>query len=138
MTIRHYHETSPLNIAVMTTEQWYKVMLEDQVLKIPTNENTPSTCITIRVEELSPQTDWKATWSIARAKGLDSELTAFIFKLLHCLLPTQDRVSRIVRKQNLNTGLCPLCHAEVEEPQHAFYSCPYSSMLDWHYFATFN
>ena len=93
----------------------------------PTIENTPSTLIPVRVEELSPQTDWQATWSTARTKGLDSELTSFIFKLLHCLLPTQDRVSRITRNQNQNIGLCQLCHAEVEDPQHAFFSCPYSS-----------
>ena len=126
-TIKHYHETSPLNITVMTTKQWYKVLLEDQVLMTPTNENTPSSLIPVRAEDLSPQTDWPATWSLARTKGLDSELTSFIFKLLHCLLPTQDRVSRFTRNQNQKNGLCLLCHAEIEDPQHAFFSCPYST-----------
>ena len=43
------------------------------------------------------------------------------FKLLHCLLPTQDRIIN-----SENPGLCQLCHAEVEDPPHAFFYCPYS------------
>ena len=125
-TIKHYQETSPLNIAVMTTKQWYQVMLEDQVLMTPTDENTSPALVPVRVESLSPLTDWSTTWNLARTKGLGSDLTAFLFKLLHHLLPTQDRVSRLTRTQSQNTGLCQLCHAEIEDQSHAFFSCPYS------------
>ena len=93
-TIKHYFETSPLNINVMTTMQWYRVLLEDQVLKSPANESSPSTLIPCRVERLHPATDWPTTWSLARTRGLGSELTTFIFRLLHQLLPTKDRVSK--------------------------------------------
>ena len=126
-TIKHYHETSPLNIAVMTTKQWYKVLLEDKVLMTSTNETLPRSLIPARVEALSPLTDWSTTWTLARTRGLGSDLTAILFKILHQLLPTQDRVSRLTRNQTQNTGLCQLCYAEVEDQKHAFFSCPYSS-----------
>ena len=124
-TIKHYHETSPMNIAVMTIKEWYRVLLDDQVL-MNNNGNMASSLVPVRVEELSTETDWAVTWSLARLKGLDSDLTAFLFKLLHCLLPSQDRVSRITRIQTQNIGLCLLCHTEVEDLQHAFFSCRHS------------
>ena len=39
-TIRHYQESSPMNINVMTTKQWYCALLEDNVLKTETDENS--------------------------------------------------------------------------------------------------
>ena len=48
-------------------------------------------------------------------QGLESDLSSFLFKLLHKLLPTQDRVSRIVRAEAQILGLCQLCHREVED-----------------------
>ena len=60
--------------------------------------------------------------------GLESDLSSFLFKLLHKLLPTQDRVSRIVRAEAEFLGLCQLCHREVEETYHAFFSCPHSRL----------
>ena len=90
----------------------------------PPNENSPASLIPVRVELLSPQTDWPVTWELARTRGLGSELTGFLFKLLHHLLPTQDRVARMTRGHNM--GLCPLCQIEVEDLNHAFFSCPHS------------
>ena len=125
-TLKHYHETSPMNIAVMSIKQWYKVLLDDQVLMNPTIGDMAPSLVPVRVEELSPEIDWDITWRMSRMKGLDSELTAFIFKLLHCLLPSQDRVSRITRNQTQNIGLCLLCQTEVEDLPHAFFSCRHS------------
>ena len=34
-TIQHYHLNSPLNVGVITTRQWYRILLEDQVLQSP-------------------------------------------------------------------------------------------------------
>ena len=94
-TIRHYHEHSPLNISLMTIKQWYSVLMEDNVLMSPPNEDTPRSLLPIRAETLSPSTDWPNSWRLSRMQGLESDLSSFLFKLLHKLLPTQDRVSRI-------------------------------------------
>ena len=126
-TIQHYHLNSPLNVGVMTTRQWYRILLEDQVLQSPATDQSPAKIISLRVENLSPETDWPLTWSLARTQGLDSELTSFLFKLLHGLLPTQDRVTRF-GLAGPNQGVCQLCLLEVEDQVHAFFSCP-KSML---------
>ena len=122
-TIKHYKDNSPLNITVMTTKQWYQALMEDQVLMSPANDDSPATLLPVRVELLHPSTDWTSTWSLSRTKGLSSDLTAFLFRLLHQLLPTQDRVSRLVGGQNEHTGRCSLCLQEVEDQVHAFFTC---------------
>ena len=125
-TIRHYHEHSPLNISLMTIKQWYSVLMEDKVLMSPPNEDTPRSLLPIRAETLSPSTDWPNSWRLSRMQGLESDLSSFLFKLLHKLLPTQDRVSRIVRAEAQILGLCQLCHREVEDTSHAFFSCSHN------------
>ena len=127
-TIKHYKENCPLNIAVMSTKQWYQVLLEDEVLMAPTNETSPQTLLPVRVETLHPSNDWNQTWILARTKGLGSDLTSFLFRLLHYLLPTQDRVSRMVGVQTQLPGVCTLCHTEAEDQIHAFFTCQKSSV----------
>ena len=122
-TIKHYKDNSTLNISVMTTKQWYQVLLDDQVLMSPADEDSPATLLPVRAELLHPSTDWACTWTLSRTKGLGSDLTAFLFRLLHQLLPTQDRVSRLVGGQDEHPGRCSLCHQEVEDQIHAFFTC---------------
>ena len=118
-TIKHYQDTCPLNISVMTTKQWYRVLLEDRVLMHPGADGAPPVLLPVRVEQLVPEQDWPATWSLSKTKGLSSEQTAFIFKLLHQLLPTQDRLNRITNEPSL----CKICHAATEDLYHALFTC---------------
>ena len=66
-----------------------------------------------------PDQDWPATWNISRTKGLTSDQTAFLFKLLHQLLPTRERISRITNEQ----GLCRICGHDSEDLLHALFMC---------------
>jgi hypothetical protein len=127
-TIRHYQENCPLNIATMTTKQWYRVLIEDQVLMSPAADNQTPSLIPSRVESLHPSTDWSETWRLARVQGLGSDLTGFLFKLVHCLLPTQDRVSRFGGVADQNHGLCHFCPDDVETPLHAFFQCQHNML----------
>ena len=79
----------------MTTKQWYRALLEDQVLISPETDHSPATLLPCIVELPHTSTDWSCTWTLARSKGVGSDLTSFLFKLLHQLLPTKDRTSRI-------------------------------------------
>ena len=131
-TIQHYHETSPLNISVMTIKQWYSVLMEDRLLMSPATENTPQLLLPVRAEALTPTNDWTNSWRLARIKGVDSVLSAFLFKLLHRLLPTKDRVSRLRGEE----GICYLCNEEIEDLSHAFFTCSHSrvaglALLGW-------
>ena len=61
--------------------------------------------ISTRVEQANPLTDWEKTWRLARLQGLGSEHTSFLFKLLHQILPTQERLHRTKNEAS------PLCKA---------------------------
>ena len=130
-TIKHYNDTTPLNISTMTTRQWYRILLEDKVLMHQAG-GTPPVLQPVRVELLRPDQDWTATWPMLRSKGLSSEQTTFMFKFLHQLLPTQDRLNRITNEP----GICKLCRVSPEDLNHAFFSCPSSKtvadlLLSW-------
>ena len=100
--IKKVKSESSLMVGAMTERQWYKQLLEENV----TMEETDSGEIRFkgcRVELASPETDWENCWRLARLPGLGPELSTFLFKLLHQILPTQERVSRT----NPATG--PMC-----------------------------
>ena len=124
--IRHYHTTSSLNITCMSTKDWYKTLLEDQILMTQPTEQAQSILIPTRVESVQPNNDWTETWRLARIHGLGSNLTSFLFKLLHCLLPTQDSVQKLGVTVDGQPGLCQLCHLESEDALHALVHCPHS------------
>ena len=126
--IRHYHLNSTMNISRMSTKEWYRVLLEDQLLMSQPTEDSPAKLLPIRAEILSPEQDWPEIWRLVRVQGLGSQLTTFLFKLLHCLLPTQDRVRRLGVAAEDQPGLCLLCHLEVEDPLHALFSCHLSQV----------
>ena len=50
--------------------------------------------ILCRVERASPGTDWENSWRLARLPGLGPDNIAFLFKLMHEILPTQELVAR--------------------------------------------
>ena len=99
-----------------SAKEWYRVLLEDQLLISQLTENTPAMLLPISVETLSPENEWPAIWRLARINGLGSQLTSFLFKLLHGLLPTQDRVHRLGVDAGDQPGLCQHCHEEAEDP----------------------
>ena len=74
-----------------------------------------------RAETRNPEHDWEATWHRARLPGLGSELMSFLFKVVHDLLPTQERVSRTSPAVN---GVCRMCPSnDTEDLEHALVSC---------------
>ena len=48
-----------------------------------------------------------------------------MFKLFHQLLPTQDKLSRLLNEP----ALCKTCHASPLDLLHAFFSCPSSKAV---------
>ena len=135
-TIRYYHENSPLNISVMSIKQWYTVLMEDKVLMSPATDSAPPLLLPVRAETIHPSADWPTAWRLVRIKGLESELSSFLFKLLHRLLPTQDRVARLGAAEGQTPGLCKLCKMDTEDILHSFFTCSHSrvaglGMLGW-------
>ena len=121
-TIRHYHVNSPLNISVLTTRQWYRLLMEDNVLFSPATESSPPSLIPIKVESLNPTNDWSSTWRIMRLKGMEAVHISFLFKMIHNILPTEERLKRL----NKGNGICNLCGRDSGNLTHSFFFCPWS------------
>ena len=106
-TIRNVKENTPLNVTTMTTADWYRVLVEQEVTMMePVNSNTKE-FIKSRAELVSVNTDWESCWRRARMKGLGSQATSFLWKLMHRLLPCEERLARILPNSSSNCKLCP-------------------------------
>jgi hypothetical protein len=70
------------------------LLVEQEITMVELADNQRE-YIKSRAELASPTTDWESSWRHARTKGIGSEATSFLWKLLHCLLPTEARLSRI-------------------------------------------
>ena len=128
-TIRQVHETSTLNVEKMTSGQWYTLLLEDNLTMMTQDEEMHRKYTPCRAELESPGNDWERTWKLARLKGLGLDKTTFLWRLIHRLLPTQDRVSRIRN----SSPTCQLCQENtVEDLHHAFFSCSFNSSAGFH------
>ena len=121
--IHHYKTLGSCNISTMSLKEWYVLLLEDKVLMSAATDASPSVLLPVRSETLHPDTNWAQVWQIGRTKGLGPELTSFQFKMIHCLLPTQERVARIGLNEG-NPGLCLHCRLDIETVPHSLIDCP--------------
>ena len=122
-TIKKVYIKSPLKLAKMTEAQWYHLLLEENVTK-EVNEEQGYSLKPCRAELTSMENDWETSWRRMRLKGLGSELVSFLFKLLHQLLVTQERLFRI---NQAATSLCKAagCPGDMNEDlEHALMQCP--------------
>ena len=108
----------------MTSRQWYTLLLEDNVTMETDSDEAARNYIPCKAEKLNPTIDWQRIWQLARLKGLDSNQTSFLWKLLHSLLPTLNRVNRINPK---TSPICQHCNNNlIEDLSHAFFGCSFN------------
>ena len=91
-TLREVSRNTPLSIVNMSLKQWYQLLLENNVTMREVDNCMKY--IPCRVELQHPNNDWELTWRRSRRPGLGSELSSFMFRLLHQLLPTTERLHR--------------------------------------------
>ena len=126
----HKLASSYSNIELSTIKTVYNFLILDllNVDPIPGQDDQDDRPLKpLRCEILSPNTDWKQTWRLARLKGLVSELTTFLLSLIWRILPTRVRLNKILPVQYPLTT-CMLCDkAGRPEPEtliHAMLECP--------------
>ena len=93
----------------------------------PETDSHPPSLLPLKCESRHPECNWSNAWKLIRTAGLTSELSSFLFKLLHNLLPTQERVRRLGVNREISRGLCYFCNTETENLEHAFFACSASS-----------
>ena len=119
-SIKWVKENTPLNVISINTAQWYRVLLEKEVTMVEMNDNSMEYTKS-RAELASPGTDWVTSWRRARMKGLGSEAISFLWKLLHRLLPTEQRLARILPNSAQTCKYCPT--PVTADLVHCFFSC---------------
>ena len=82
--------------------------------------------IPLACEVARPSNNWPEAWRRARLKGLGPELTSFLLKMMWGILPTRERLHKIMPKLYL-TNACPLCNQaggdQREDTGHALMDC---------------
>ena len=80
--IRKVHLTSHLDVATMSSSDWYHYLIKDNIT-MHTPEDSIKQYLPSRTELAWPAKDGDNTWRLARLKGLGPEVTTFLWKLLH-------------------------------------------------------
>ena len=119
--IKLVKEEGLLNICKMSSGTWYRVLLENNITMVSeTNSMIVKPC---RAELASPQVDWVHSWHLATLHGLSSENQTFLWKMLHNILPTQQRLHRMGMRNAISSN-CTSCSAEEPDTlAHALISC---------------
>ena len=118
--IRDIKKNSPLNPIHISVKDWYKVLVEKNVTRRDIDEEGRSELIPCKVEEKHPDIAWSESYRLCRLKGLNPSTKSFLFKLVHLLLPSKERV------HHLTPTASPLCCCESGQQEtyfHLFYDC---------------
>ena len=105
----------------MTVKEWYRVLLEKNVTKREIDEDGRMELIPCKTEQRNTQFEWSESYRLSRLKGLNPDTKSFLFKLLHQLLPSKERV------HHLTPTASPLCWCDSGQHEtytHLFYTCP--------------
>ena len=87
------------------------------------DDTSPRKYIPCRVERAGLGVDWETSWRLARLPGLGSGHTSFLFKLLHQILPTQERVARTSPAANSYCTDSRCSGDTTEDIQHSLVLC---------------
>ena len=124
-TIRSVKNEGLLRIATLSIGLWYKVLLENFVT-METDADGFTFKKRCKVESEYPDIDWDRTWSLACVPGLTSDNYTFLFKMVHNILPTQQRLHRIL--PSVTSPQCNLCETQsICSLSHALFTCSYNA-----------
>ena len=104
-TIRKF-EHNDKDPSILSIKEWSCLLTKDDLTLTPTDVNSIPQLIPIRPEVKHPEINWKSTWQRSRAPGIPSDLSSFLFKILHNLLPTQERQAKLGEAKDDKCNLC--------------------------------
>ena len=81
--------------------------------------------IPCKVQEREPDVFWSESYRISRLIGLSPEIKSFLFKMIHTLLPSKERIHHLTP---LTSPLCWCNTGEQETYIHLFFKCPKNNL----------
>ena len=121
--IKYVREKTPMNPVHMGIKQWYRLLLEKNVTRRVVDQEDRSELIPCKVEEKNQDVIWSEVYRCSRLRGLSPDSKSFLFKMIHLLLPSKERIN------HLSQNTSPLCwcnSGDVETYHHLFFSCEYN------------
>ena len=114
-----------LNVKSMTSGMWYRALLENHV----THESTDSRqkLRPCRAELKHPEIDWERVWKLAVTPGLPSQHLTFLWRMLHDLLPSQERLFRVKMPNNSSSSCTLFDQDALGNLEHSLLLCPYNN-----------
>ena len=95
-------------------------MLGTNLTKRELNQEDTLKLVPCKVAEKNPEVPWPMVYKCVRLKGISPDSKSFLFKLIHLLLPSRERVHHL--SQN-NSPLCWCNTGATETYQHLFLGC---------------
>ena len=118
--IRWVMDNTSYDVYTMSTAQWYRIILERDVIieNYVQNREIYKMC---KAETTCSEAKWEQVWRRARLKGLGGEVTSLLWKILHLILPTENRVARIIKNSSDKCRLSP--NRQTGSLKHTFFDC---------------
>ena len=92
--IKKAKNDTPLNIINMKEKDWVRYLTEEYITMTsdPAGQQHYTPC---KVEIAEPNADWTSCWAACRQPGVPPDLASFLWRLLHKLLSTQEKLHRM-------------------------------------------
>ena len=105
--IKYVKDKTPLNPINMSTKEWYKLLLEQNMTKREVDQEGRLELIPCKVEERHPEVFWSETYRISRLRGLSPGTKSFLFWLVnvHTLLPSKERLHHLSQEVSPCAGV---------------------------------
>ena len=122
-------------IESMSSKQWYDYLIDILILKQQVEQPDGTSLLEplkCKSEQLWPSLEWPIIWKRARMPGLSNDSRSFLFKLLHNILPTQERLFRITR--TTFSDVCVCCDSGLTDNvwNHSFTACSHTlPAMNW-------
>ena len=128
--IKHVKDEGLLRLSNMSLGMWYKVLYEKYVAN-EEDDNEFTFPVISRTERLHPNLQWETIWPLSSSPGLDSGDSSFLFRMLHNLLTTQERLNRVLSHTVTNPN-CTHCTLDVIGDQiHSLVLCPFNNGIGY-------
>ena len=89
-------DKTPLNPINMSMKEWYRFLLETKMTKREVIEgDNMLELVPCKVEEKNPEVQWPMVYRCIRLKGISPDSKSFLFKLVHMLLPSRERLNHL-------------------------------------------
>ena len=88
--------------------------------------NGEQSLVPCRIEQKFSDKVWERIWSNAKVQGLPSEFSSFVWRMIHDLLPTKQRLFRL-QITGTPSDLCTHCSKDkTEDLVHALFECDFN------------